>query len=105
MFSTRVISSRRLVGDFADDGWHTRQASSLCRSPAAFAGKELKPRARWAQNQRLDDSGRLYRLGEFRERLFAKARTRLIRARLDQVNIHELRTRGSLSAYRGMRFR
>jgi hypothetical protein len=59
----------------------------LRSTPATFAGDELVAGSNSADNKRLDDSARLDRSRKFFERFFAKARSRLVRARIDQIDI------------------
>jgi hypothetical protein len=78
---------RQFFRDLADDYGHTWPGGSLGGAPAAFASDELITKADSADDERLDDAARADRLSELLERLFAEARTRLVRARIDEVDI------------------
>src|SRR5437667_50906 len=54
--STMVLESFT-VGQVADDGWNGREARRPRGPPTPFAGDELEPLARAAQEHRLDDPG------------------------------------------------
>ncbi|MGB8522968.1 MAG: hypothetical protein WCD43_08380 [Candidatus Acidiferrales bacterium] len=56
-------------------------------TPATFASDELVATSNSANNERLDDSAGLNRSRKFVKRFFAEAGSRLIRARIDQVDV------------------
>jgi hypothetical protein len=69
---------------------HNRNAGEtglLSCTPATFAGDELVAGSNSADDERLDDSAGLNRPRKFVERFFAEAGSRLIRARIDQVDV------------------
>src|SRR5215467_722490 len=96
VFALDVFDERhlegKLVGNLPDDGGDSVQTCALCGTPATFAGDELKSGTDWADNQGLNDAARFDGARKFVESLLMKSRARLIRARLDQVNINFLGT-------------
>jgi len=69
---------------------HDRNAGEtglLSSTPATFAGDELVAGSNSANDERLNDSAGLNRSRKFVERFFAEAGSRLIRARIDQVDV------------------
>ena len=78
---------RHLITNVANDGGHTREAAALGSAPAALTSDQLIALADSANNERLYDAARPNRAGELFERLLAEARSRLIRARIDQVDV------------------
>src|SRR5205807_5185353 len=79
------------VRNLAHDGGDFVQPRALRCTPTTFAGDQLKAIADWAKNQRLNDSAGFDGTGELIESLLAETRARLIRARLDQIDIDLLR--------------
>jgi hypothetical protein len=63
------------------------ETSFLSSTPATFTCDELVAGSNSADDERLDDSARLDRTRKFVERFFAEAGSRLIRARIDQVDV------------------
>src|SRR5687768_13061289 len=82
---------RRFVRDPANYRRDARQARPLCCTPAALTREQLKSHPDWAQYKRLNDASGLNRLRELGECLFAEVPTRLIGARLNQIDVDELR--------------
>lgn len=84
---------RLRLGDLADDCGNARQTRALRRSPAALAGNELVAGPVRAQDERLDYAASADRARQLLERLFPKSRPGLIRAWVDQVDVHLMRAR------------
>ena len=84
---------RLRLRDLADDCGNARQTRALRRSPAALAGNELIAGPVRAQDERLDYAARADRARQLLERLFTKSRPWLIRAWVDQVDVHLVRAR------------
>jgi hypothetical protein len=91
VFALEIFDQRHLDGEFLrnipeNDG-HARLRRSLGGSPAALAGDQLIAKADLANDERLHDAARANRLSKLFESLFAEAGARLIRARVDQVDV------------------
>ncbi len=97
IFALNILNQSDLeclrLGDFADDCGNARQTRALRRSPAALAGNELVAGPVRAQDERLDYAARADRARQFLERFFTKSRPWLIRAWIDQVDVHLVRAR------------
>src|SRR5437588_3290101 len=83
---------RELVGDLLHDGCYFGEAGSLGGTPAALPGYQLKLGADRPDNQRLNDAARLDGTCELVEALLVEFCARLVRTRLNQVNVNFLRT-------------
>lgn len=78
---------REFLGYLANDNGHTRQRGPLGGAPASLAGDQLVAKADSPHDERLDDTACADRTGQLLESLFAKARARLIGARIDEIDI------------------
>src|ERR1051326_3108149 len=90
MFSTSVISSASSSETFRTIA-SLFQPGALSSPPPAFASDELKAIADRANHDRLNDAAGLNRARQFVEGFFAETRTRLIGARLNQIDIDFVR--------------
>jgi hypothetical protein len=75
------------VGHVPNHNRNAGETSFLSSTPATFAGNELVAGSNSADDEWLDDSAGLNRPRKFVERFFAEAGSRLIRARVDQVDV------------------
>lgn len=91
IFALEILDERHLerefLGDLANDNGDPRQRRPLRSAPAAFAGDQLVAKADPADDERLNDSAGADRAGELLEGFFAKARSRLIGAGVDEIDI------------------
>src|SRR5207302_5480228 len=83
---------REFVGHLPHNGRDFVEPSALRCAPAARAGDQLKARTDRPQDQRLNDSAGLNGARQFVKGLLVEFGTRLIRARLNQVDIDFLGT-------------
>ena len=83
---------REFVGHLPHNGRDFVEPSALRCAPAALAGDQLKARTDRPQDQRLNDSAGLNGARQFVKGLLVEFGTRLIRARLNQVDIDFLGT-------------
>jgi hypothetical protein len=94
---------RHTLGYVADDDGHSMHLSALRGTPAALACNQLITLALLADDERLHDAAGTDGLSEFIERVFAEARARLIRARIDQVNVGVVEAFTGCQSYRRRR--
>jgi hypothetical protein len=78
---------RDFLGDLANDDGNARERRPLGGAPAAFTGDQLVAKPNPPDYERLDDTAGTNRPGELLESLFAKAGTRLIGARVDEIDV------------------
>ena len=93
VFDERELE-RLLVAYFSQDNRHAQKLRALRSAPSALSRDELVSRADLSHNERLDDSARANGLRQFLECRFRKSRSRLIRARIDQVDVDLQRPAG-----------
>ena len=90
-----------VVGNVLNDHGHAMHGYELRGAPPALAGQELKTRTAPANHERLDDSRAANRLRQLVERGLGEARARLVRTRIDQIDINLQAGTGGLSGARG----
>jgi hypothetical protein len=92
VFALEVFNQGHLeshgVRHVPNHNWNAGETGLLSSTPATFAGDELVAGSNSADNEWLNDSAGLNRPRKFVERFFAEASSRLIRARIDQVNVN-----------------
>src|ERR1700735_3064982 len=91
MLALKIFDKGHLDGGFfghvAKDHRDARKLGALCGAPASFAGNQLIAQADATDHERLDDAAGANRLREFLERFLTEPSARLIRARVDEVDI------------------
>ena len=92
---------RQLVGYLPHDRRDLLQACPLCGTPATLAGDQLKAVSDRPDDNRLNDAAGLNRACQFVQRFFAKPGARLVRARLNQIDIDFLRAACRLAGRSG----
>jgi hypothetical protein len=83
---------RLLVGNFPQNDGHAQELRTLRGAPSPLSGDELISRSDLSRDQRLYDSAHADGLREFLERRFREVCAGLIRARVDQINVHMQRS-------------
>jgi hypothetical protein len=91
IFALEIFYQRHFQGHFLrhvpNYDWHAKQARTLSRTPAALSCNELEAAGNFANHERLHDAAGMDGAGKLVQRFFAEAGTRLIGARINQINV------------------